>query len=224
MEEYKDIIIEYINEYKKGDINDIVRFLIEKEVFIKNLGELKESIDNILKNLTMNRKINYSSTTQNFFALPKTKLESYLFKNKLISYQNVLSGQFINYSKDFLFNYENLNNFLLKCLESLGEYECISMDNEKEILIATFRSSLIQTHIDISRNLIHIRAQMKPIITESEPFLVYVSNLDKTLKKDRSIYVPLNYGIYLIYNILLDFLKNNYNNLDLIVNSLEFIE
>lgn len=223
-EDYKDYVIEYIEEYQKGNINDIIRYLIEKNILIQNLAKFKELIEKILKELTTHKKINYSPTTQNFLSKTAPKLEYYPIKNELISYQNFISGQIINYTDESFLNFESLNEVLLNSLESLGTYECISVDNKKNILIATFKSSLIQTHLNITNDTFSIRSQMKPLITESEPIILYISNLNKTLKKEKCTYIPLNYGIYLIYEIILDFIKKNYKNLDLKINFLEFKE
>ncbi len=223
-EDYRDFVIEYIEEYQKGNINDILRYLIDKNILVQNLVKFKEIIEQILKELTAHEKITYYPNTQNFLSKSTPKLEYYPIKNELISYQNLISGQIINYTDESSLNFESLNEVLLNSLESLGTYECISVDDNKKILLSTFKSSLIQTHLNITNDSFSIRSQMKPLITESEPIILYISNLDKTLKKEKCTYIPLNYGIYLIYDILSNFIKKRNKNLRLKINFLEFKE
>ncbi len=223
MEDFKNYIIEYIEEYQKGSIEDIIRYLIEKEVIVQNLKELKDSIENLLKELTTNKKINYTPTNQKFVLLPKIDYDYYPKKNEFSSFQNLISGQFISLVDEKLrLNYEDLSNYLLQRLNPLGVFEISSVDNNKKILMALFESSLIQTHLSISNDLLLIKCQMKSIIKESEPIISFISNLNKSFKKVKCAYIPLNYGIYLIYNVIVDFIKDNNLNISLKIDFLEF--
>ena len=222
MLDIKDYVLDYIEEYDEGNIDDIVRYLLENEILIKNLKELKELIEKILGDLKKQNLIDFLPTTKKFHKLISIRANAIVVPNDYSSAQNILTATLL-YEKETIFDFEKLNQFLYDKLNLYGKYSIKSADNKKMYLIAIFETSLIEVNISFSNYTLILRSNMKQSVLINEPILEYISKIsNKSLKKEKSIFIPINYGIYLVYQCILDYIKEHESNYILEIISIDF--
>ncbi len=215
MEDIKEFIIQYIEENEEGNINDIIKFVIKRNIELKeNLSKLQESIELILKSLNF---VRFSEITKKFYFIPK---QMHL-NNKFVSYKNHIIADIINNFKREI-DFKQFFEFLKRKVGYLGKLTQINTDT-KERVDGFFETDIIQVSFNINQTRFMVTSMMKSSFESPEPLFSYLTTIpNESVKKDRSIYIPLNFGLFLIYKIFSDYLKLTYSELKLQVYDIEY--
>jgi len=219
MEDLKRIIVQFVEENEEGNINDIIKYLFKKNIKIQeSLSKIQESVEIILKSLN---NVKFSDSTKDFYFIQDFQ-NSLLSFNEFSSYQDVIVGRILNNKEkeiDFSLFYQYFN----KKVYDLGKLSLI--DPKQKINIdGFFDTEIVQVSFQINQNQFTISSMMKSIDIYSEPLLNFISKLsNRSIKREKSIYIPLNYGLFLVYENFKLFL-NKYNpNIDIVIDVLEYI-
>jgi len=215
MEEIKDFIIEYVEENLEGNVNDIINFVLKRNIELKeSLSKLQESIELILKSLDF---VRFSEVTKKFYLIAKqAQLE-----NKFFTYKNHIIGDIVKNEKGEI-DYKGFFEFFYKNVRYLGKLTRTNSE-VKENVNGLFESDVIQVSFIMNQNKIHITSMMKPSFESPQPLFNYLKNIsNESIKKDRSVYIPLNYGLYLVYINFKDYLKEFHPKFNLHVYDIEF--
>ena len=97
--------------------------------------------------------------------------------------------------------------YLNEKVDDLGKLSLI--DPKQKINIdGFFDTEIVQVSFQINQYQFTIRTMMKSINIYNEPLLNFISKLsNRSIKREKSIYIPLNYGLFLVYENLKLFLK-----------------
>lgn len=218
MEDLKRIIVQFVEENEEGNINDIIKYLFKKNIKIQeSLSKIQESVEIILKSLN---NVKFSDSTKNFYFIQDFQNSSLSF-NEFSSYQDVIVGRILNNEEkeiDFSLFYQYLNEKVY----DLGKLS-LTDPNQKINIDGFFDTEIVQASFQINQNQFTIRSMMKSINVCSEPLLNFISKLsNRSVKREKSIYIPLNYGLFLVYENFKLFL-NKYNpNIDIVIDVLEY--
>lgn len=215
MEEIKDFIIEYVEENEVGNINDIIKFVLKRNVELKeNLSKLQESIELILKSLNF---VRFSEVTKKFYLIA----EQVQLENKFFSYKNHIIGDILKNDKGEI-DFKGFFEFFYNNVRHLGKLTRTNSEI-KENINGLFDTDIIQVFFSIDQKRIHITSMMKPSFESPQPLFNYLANIsNESIKKDRSVYIPLNYGLYLVYKDFIDYLKDFHPKLNVQVYDIEF--
>ncbi|KKL25406.1 hypothetical protein LCGC14_2405650, partial [marine sediment metagenome] len=114
------------------------------------------------------------------------------------------------------------NKFLRNFTPSLGKYSCILLENEKGILESSFESKFITTTFAIRFKSIYIRSSMNPILEKEEPIYNYILEQKNQFSAEKRIYIPLNFGIYLFYDAIVQYLEKLEPKFTIKINSITY--
>ena len=218
MEDLKRIIVQFVEENEEGNINDIIKYLIKRNITIQeSLSKIQESVEIILKSL---KNVKYSDSTKSFYFIHNTPNTSISF-NEFSSYQVLIVGRILNNEENGI-DFSFFNQFLNNKLYDLGNLSSIA-PNQKMNIDGFLNTELVQVSFQINQNQFTIRSMIKSINIYNEPLLNYISKLsDRSVKREESINIPLNYGLYLLYENFKSFL-NKYNpNINIVIDVLEY--
>ena len=215
MEDIKEFIIQFIEENEEGNINDIIKFVIKRNIELKeNLSKLQESIELILKSLSF---VRFSEITKKFYFIH----EQTHLNNKFVSYKNHIIADIINNFKREI-DFRQFYEFLKRKVGYLGKLTQINTDT-KESIDGFFETDIIQVSFTINQTRFMVTSMMKSSFESPEPLFSYLTTIpNESIKKDRSIYIPLNFGLFLIYKNFSDYLKLIYSELKFQVYDIEY--
>ena len=218
MEDLKRIIVQFVEENEEGNINDIIKYLFKKNIKIQeSLSKIQESVEIILKSLN---NVKFSDSTKDFYFIQDFQ-NSLLSFNEFSSYQDVIVGRILN-NEEKEINFSLFYQYLNEKVDDLGKLSLI--DPKQKINIdGFFDTEIVQVSFQINQYQFTIRSMMKSINIYNEPLLNFISKLsNRSVKREKSIYIPLNYGLFLVYENFKLFL-NKYNpNIDIVIDVLEY--
>ncbi len=215
MEEIKDFIIEYVEENEEGNVNDIINFVLKRNIELRDsLSKLQESIEFILKSLNF---VRFSEVTKKFYLIA----EQVQLENNFFSYKNHIIGDIVKNDKGKI-DFKGFFELFYKNVRRLGKLTRTNSEI-KENLNGLFETDVIQVSFNMNQRKIHITSMMKSSFESPQPLFNYLTNIsNESIKKDRSVYIPLNYGLYLVYKNFIDYLKDFHPKLKIQVYDIEF--
>ena len=92
-------------------------------------------------------------------------------------------------------------------LSIFGKINVNEPDNQNNYITGFFEFNDSIFNFIFNEKTFNIRGMMKEIIEEQDPFLEYLFSLPKGFKKEYGSYIPLNFGLYLIYKSFMDSIK-----------------
>ena len=222
MQDLKDFIKQYLEQYEHGNIGDIMQYLMERNLFIEEtLSSLRNKVEEILRSM---KNVHFSDSTRNF-TFENVNLSRFPMINEFASHQCLLSGTILQNSPGL--NLNAVSKFIKERIDKLGKYSCSvsTVDDENSHLNGFFETTLIQVSFFMNQKEFTIKSMMRSQITSKEPFIYYAASLpNNSIRKERFSYMPLNFGIYLIFDIINEYIRSKEQKLELKVDFLEFIQ
>ena len=218
----KIAIKHYLENNYHGTLNQIIKFLLESGYDFDDLMEIKEKIENILNKLEKDNFLKYDRLNSDYTLKPGTSIENKK-ENKLKNYGLTLIANIQSNSDDKL-DLSALNTHIYESINTLGQYLCIDLNISEGILIGSFETELLSVSIMIRKMTIMIRCAMNPILNKKEPIYDYILEQKNQFSSEKRIYIPLNYGAFLIYTTIMSYLQKSNNIFTLKINSITFEE
>jgi len=212
------MIIEYLEKYERGKLEDIIQYLIKRDFDIQeDIIELKNEIRKFLKSL---KDANFSEITNDFYYIGK-KSKELIETNEFYDYKCNITGTI--FLKNIQLDLNLIKKSLINNTKSFGKIK-VNTDETIPSLIGIFETELIQVSFSLNRNIdkflpfddirslnMNITSMMKGQIDSKSEFYNFIHNElpKRSIKRERTAFIPLKFGIYLILKIIVSELRKN---------------
>lgn len=209
-------IMEYVREQEFGYVTDIIKYLAKKNIEIKkSITELKKLIIDLFE-----KNENIKLSVDDKFQVIDVDVKKNSI-NEFGSIQNFLLGtieaiNIINYSKI----YQDIKN----SFDTFARLNCNNPNESDNTLNGLLDFSYFQVSFNFKQRDFYIRAMMKDYLEERESLLDYLSSLSQGIRKQRGSYIPLNFGLYLVFSIIRESLLKYNQEMTIVINEIKYIE
>lgn len=212
----KSIIFEYMEKYRTGKLENIIGYIAGRDLMPqKRVSDLKKDVRDILNSI---ENANYSETTNNFYydtlSNKKKTTNSYTYKSNFNGTISLRKGEI---------NFKSLKNALITKANPFG-FINVSIHKGMSILNGTFKTDLTQANFSLSKRRIKTNGHKITSLNfniisiidgesnnQKEIMSLFINNnLLESIKRERTAFIPINFDIYLILNIIINDLKKKY--------------
>ncbi|MHA1380905.1 MAG: hypothetical protein ACTSRG_21270 [Candidatus Helarchaeota archaeon] len=215
MDDIENFIMRFVEEQEVGDITDIIRYLSKLNIDIKqNLSELKQLIIELLKK---NDNI-ITDFSGRFQVTPNIKEIQPV--NQFASNKNIMVGTIIQKGT---IKYIDIYHQFTKRISDFGKLKCNVPNKFNNFMNGFLDLDNIQVAFTFNQDNFTIKASMKERLDFPDSLMIYLFNLNKGIKKQYGGYIPLNFGIFLIYMVFRDSLRDCVQDFTLKIDDINYI-
>ncbi|GAI23715.1 unnamed protein product [marine sediment metagenome] len=223
MDDLEVLVKEYLENNYQGNISQIIKFLLEIGYYFDELSSVKEKIENILYQFNEAKILKYDSVAKDY-TLQRITFEDFDKDNRLKNYGIILIANIFSIDEKSSIHLKDLNSFFWNYTKTLGNYSCIILNEENKILESSFETDFITTTFTLRQNIVYIRCTMNPKLEKKEPIYDYIIEHKNQFSAEKKIYIPLNFGIYLFYDALIQYIEKTKENFTIKITSITFEE